>query len=89
MAGRYENTRTTNMYDKKQGKVKRKYNTTIYSKIEEKNSDMYFISQAGDRLDNLAARFYGDITLWTFIARANNLKTMNIPPGISLRIPSI
>ena len=89
MAGRYENTRTTTMYDKKQGKVKRKYNTTIYSKIEEKNSDMYFIAQNGDRLDSLAFRFYNDPELWTYIARANNLKTINVPAGTSLRIPQL
>ena len=49
---------------------------------------MYFIAQSGDRCDNLAQRFYGDTSLWWFIARANNLKTMNIPAGTSLRIPT-
>ena len=48
---------------------------------------MYFIAQSGDRCDNLAQRFYGDSSLWWFIARVNNLKTMNIPAGTSLRIP--
>tara|TARA_B100000287_G_C20673466_1_gene794283 strand:+ start:3079 stop:3354 length:276 start_codon:yes stop_codon:yes gene_type:complete len=64
------------------------YSTTIYQKIEEKNDDMYFIAQEGDRCDNLAFRFYGDSTLWWFIARVNNLKTNNIPIGTSLRIPT-
>jgi len=64
------------------------YSTTIYQKIEEKNDDMYFIAQEGDRCDNLAFRFYGDSTLWWFIARVNNLKTNNIPTGTSLRIPT-
>ena len=63
------------------------YSTTIYQKIEEKNDDMYFIAQEGDRCDNLAFRFYGDSTLWWFIARVNNLKTNNIPAGTSIRIP--
>ena len=49
---------------------------------------MYFIAQEGDRCDNLASRFYNDSTLWWFIAKVNNLKTMNIPAGTSLRIPS-
>ena len=48
---------------------------------------MYFISQIGDRCDNLANRFYGDSTLWWFIAKVNNLTTNNIPAGTSLRIP--
>ena len=64
------------------------YSTTVYSKVPEKNSDSYFIAQEGDRCDNLAFRFYGDSTLWWFIARTNNLKTMNIPAGTSLRIPT-
>ena len=67
---------------------KRYYSTTIYNKVEEKNNDSYFISQEGDRCDNLAFRFYNDASLWWFIARVNNLKTMNIPTGTSLRIPA-
>ena len=78
---RYENT------SKKTKNKKRSYNTTIYKKVEEKNNDMYFIAQAGDRCDNLANRFYGDAKLWWFIARVNNLKNNNIPAGTSLRIP--
>ena len=66
---------------------KRHYGTTLYNKVPEQNDDMYFISQDGDRCDNLAARFYNDPSLWWFIAKINGLKTMNIPAGISLRIP--
>jgi nucleoid-associated protein YgaU len=67
---------------------KKHYDTTIYSSIPEQNSDVYFIAQEGDRCDNLANRFYGDTSLWWFIAKVNNLKTNNIPAGTSLRIPS-
>ena len=63
------------------------YSTTIYSSIPETNSDVYVITQKGDRLDNLAAQFYGDSNLWWYIAQANNLNTMNIEAGIQLRIP--
>jgi hypothetical protein len=38
-------------------------------------------------LDNLANEFYGDPTLWWFIARINQLNTINIPAGTSLRLP--
>ena len=69
-------------------KKKQYYNTTIYKKVEEKNSDSYFIAQEGDRCDNLAFRFYGDSKLWWFVARVNNLTTNNIPAGVSLRIPA-
>ena len=63
------------------------YKTTIYNKVPERNDDMYFIAQEGDRCDNLAQRFYNNPELWWFIARVNNLKTNNIPAGTSLRIP--
>ena len=72
---------------KNQDTNKSYYNTTIYKEVPERNDDMYFISTEGDRCDNLAFRFYGDSTLWWFIARVNNLTTNNIPAGTSLRIP--
>ena len=76
-------------YTKKEKKNKKNYyQTTVYRKVEEKNTDGYFIAQQGDRCDNLANRFYGDPTLWWFIARVNNLTTNNIPAGTSLRIPA-
>ena len=79
---RYENTK------KPRKNKKSYYTTTIYKKVEEKNSDSYFIAQEGDRCDNLAVRFYGDSSLWWFIARTNNLTTNNIPAGTSIRIPA-
>ena len=75
-------------YTNKNAKNKKKYyQTTVYKEVEEKNTDSYFIATEGDRCDNLAQRFYGDSTLWWFIARVNNLTTNNIPGGTSLRIP--
>ena len=79
---RYKNTKVRKKNKKKY------YQTTIYKKVEEKNNDSYFISQEGDRCDNLAFRFYGDSKLWWFVARVNNLTTNNIPAGVSLRIPA-
>ena len=61
--------------------------STIYSSIPETDSDIYVITQQGDRLDNLAFQFYGDQSLWWYIAKANNLSFMTIPVGTSLRIP--
>ena len=78
-------------YNKTRKKIKNKkpyYTTTIYKKVNEKNSDSYFIATQGDRCDNLANRFYGDSKLWWFIARVNNLTTNNIPAGTSIRIPA-
>ena len=86
---RYDTTKRTKYKspDKERVGNKDKYNTTIYLKVPERNDDMYFIAQEGDRCDNLANRFYGNPQLWWFIARVNHLETMNVPAGTSLRIP--
>ena len=81
-------------YHDRKGNVS-KFNTTIYKpanramseELDGKNSDIYLLSQEGDRLDNLANEFYGDPTLWWFIARVNHLNTINIPANTSLRLP--
>ena len=78
---RYDSTKISSKQNKNY------YNTTIYSKVPERDTDRYFISQEGDRCDNLAYEFYGNPNLWWFIARVNNLKNNNIPAGTSLRIP--
>ena len=65
-----------------------KISTTIYSAVPETDGDMYVITQAGDRLDNLAYQYYEDPALWWFIAHVNNLTTMNVEAGLTLRIPS-
>ena len=49
---------------------------------------MYFITQEGDRLDKLALQFYGDANLWWYIGKVNHLNTMNLDPGIRIRIPT-
>ena len=86
---RYDKTniRKKSLLPKKQTSVFA-YDTTIYPNVPERNSDLHLISTEGDRCDNLAHRFYGDASLWWYIAKANHLKTMNIPAGTSLRIPA-
>ncbi len=64
-----------------------KYNTTLYREVPEKNSDILLITQEGDRLDNLASEYYNDPSLWWFIARVNNLKSMNLEGGLQIRVP--
>lgn len=64
--------------------------STIYPKVKSKDADMYIISEAGDRLDLLAHKYYGDQSLWWIIATANNINdaTFYVQEGIQLRIPS-
>ena len=66
----------------------RSNNTTIYQEIPEKDDDIWVITTSGDRLDNLAHQFYGDVNLWWYIAKANHLTFMTLPTGTSLRIPA-
>ena len=78
---RYKNSRI------KSEQNKTYYNTTIFDKIPKLESDIYVITQYGDRLDLLAHQFYGDVSLWWYIARANDLNTMIVKENIQLRIP--
>ena len=86
---RYSNTKTTRKsLLPKQKKNVLSYETTLYQRILETNGDLHVISTEGDRLDNLAFQFYGDPSLWWYIAKANNLTALNVPAGKSLVIPA-
>lgn len=63
--------------------------TTKLPIIEPKNSDIYIIGQVGDRLDNLAYKYYNRSSYWWIIARANNIGKgdLTIPVGQQIRIP--
>ena len=61
--------------------------TAEYPKIEESDSDIFVITQYGDRLDTIAFDFYGDPHQWWIIAKANDLTDINIEQGSSLRVP--
>ena len=63
------------------------YSSTVYGAIPETDDDIWLITQLGDRLDILAHRFYGDVTLWWYIAKANGLSDLRVDAGISIRIP--
>ena len=68
----------------------RYYGTTKYPFIGFSSEDYYIITMQGDRLDNLAAQFYGDPTLYWIlqVANPNCAKDSLYPPiGIQLRIP--
>ena len=69
---------------------KRFKRTVRYPKMEKNQRDTYIISIQGDRLDNLAYKYYEDSRLWWILARANYLGKgdMEIPIGTQLRIPS-
>ena len=67
----------------------RYFGSTKYPPIDFTIEDFYIISMQGDRLDNLAAQFYGDPTLYWILQVANTLKRDSLYPevGLQLRIP--
>ena len=84
---RYENA----IIKKRRGtraKPEHKYKgTTLYAKIPHNEQDLWVVTQYGDRLDLIANQFYGDKSLWWYIARANGLKVNKVAIGTILRIP--
>lgn len=67
----------------------RMFVSTYYPKLAAKPTDIYIISRAGDRLDNLAYSYYQDASKWWVIAVANNIGkgTFAVPAGKQIRIP--
>lgn len=84
MADRNENTKTQKLSDGREV-----YRTKIYPNIPLKDTDIYAVSQQGDRLDTIAEQFYGDSSLWWIIASANNIHgaLFAVEDGTILRIP--
>ncbi len=68
---------------------KRVFKPTIYPKIPIKDSDIFIYPRFGDRLDNLAAKYYDDVSLWWIIAKANGLDEAHIGLEVDkqIRIP--
>jgi hypothetical protein len=70
----------------------RYYVTNSYPEIPLKSSDVYAITEFGDRLDILANLFYGDPSLYWVIASANPdlvpNDSLSLKGGIQLRIPA-
>lgn len=81
---RYSNNETQKL---KEGKVV--YKSKIYPKIPLKDTDIYIVTQTGDRVDTLAQQFYGDSSLYWIILTANNIHDapFAFPDGTILRIP--
>ena len=66
-----------------------RFETVRYNKPPLLPDDEYIITREGDRYDLLAQQFYQDVSMWWFIALANDLRpaSMIVPAGLQLRIP--
>jgi len=84
MASRYKNNNKRKLDD-----GKRVYRSKIYPNIPLKDSDIYVVTQTGDRLDSLASQFYSNSSYWWIIATANNIHdaSLSVDDGTILRIP--
>ena len=68
---------------------KRRFASTIIPSLPLSPSDIYIKTTTVERLDNLAYRFYQDVSLWWIIAAANGLGkgSLMVPSNTALRIP--
>ena len=84
MSSRYTNNQIQQLKD-----GRNVFRTKIYPNIPLSDSDIYAVTQTGDRLDTLAHQFFGDTSLWWIIATANNIHDapFAIADGSILRIP--
>ena len=82
-------SRYTHTSIKKNKDGKRVFKPTIYPKIPIKDSDIFIYPKFGDRLDNLAHKYYEDVSLWWIIAKANDLDEAHIGLEVDkqIRIP--
>lgn len=73
----------------KDKKGRRFRKTILLPIIEPSENDTYIVGMVGDRLDNLAFKYYQDSSLWWIIARANGLGNgdFTVPIGKQIRIP--
>lgn len=68
------------------------YAANLYPYPAKLPTDIYVLTEWGDRLDLLANQFYGDTSLWWVIAISNpnviEMGTLLPAPGLQLRIPA-
>ena len=82
--GRYDNTSIT--LNRKNQRV---LVPTLYPEIPLSDSDQFVYPKDGERLENIAFKYYGDVSLWWIIAKANELgkgRTV-LNPNFQIRIP--
>ncbi len=81
---RYENTPFK--FDKSGVRV---YTTTYYPDIKVSDGDLFIHPTEGKRIDSLAYEYYGDVSLWWIIAKANGIRgKVALSSENPIRIPS-
>ena len=70
---------------------RRYYSPLLPPTIEKDDTDIYVVTQVGDRLDLLAQQYYNQAELWWIIVAANptlRKDSLFLEPGLQLRIPA-
>jgi len=84
-------SRYADIPEKKDANNRRVRVSTIYPPIPKHPDDTYVLTTVGDTLYALANQYYNSVNYYWVIAEANegmNKATLNLAPGIQLRIPS-
>ena len=72
-------------------KGKQYYREAFITSIPEREGDVYFITEAGDRLDLIAYEFYNDSSFYWILAAANPVITRRdsymVEAGKQFRVP--
>ena len=72
-------------------KGKQYYREAFINSIPEREGDVYFITENGDRLDLIANEFYNDSSLYWILAAANPIITRRdsymVEAGKQFRVP--
>ena len=63
--------------------------STLYPEVKIEDGDQFVYPIDGDRVENIAYRYYGDSTLWWIIAKANGIRdgSFGLKPDEKIRIP--
>ena len=63
--------------------------STLYPEIKIEDGDQFVYPIDGDRVENIAYRYYGDSTLWWIITKANGIRdgSFGLKPDVKIRIP--
>lgn len=66
------------------------FKNAIYPDIIKSDTDIYInVREGTKRLDTLAYKYYGDVSLWWIIAQANSIHdSLFAPINMRLRIPT-
>ena len=84
-------SRYADIPEKKDANNRRVRVSTIYPPIPKHPDDTYVLTTVGDTLYALANQYYNSVNYYWVIAEATeglNKATLNLTPGLQLRIPS-